>query len=176
MKCQSLDLNAISFVLLRHSASEPSMNFSNSKQAYYFLSCYGNVDITYFLGWLRETFVWFVCSKHLHTVSSSSFYFTIHKKKITAKEEKKNTELINANRKLSKNDNLKYNKMQMTKKMSKNTEKTILTRSVRQLRIQLNDWFTWTKNKTFVLNRSKTSKTNELTKIDNNGYVTRLRE
>ena len=47
MKCQSLDLNAISFVLLRHSASEPSMNFSNSKQAYYFLSCYGNVDINF---------------------------------------------------------------------------------------------------------------------------------
>ena len=47
MKCQSLDLNAISFVLLRHSASEPSMNFINSKQAYYFLSCYGNVDINF---------------------------------------------------------------------------------------------------------------------------------
>ena len=46
MNFQSLDLNAISFVLF-HSASEPSKNFSNSKQAYHFLSCYGNVDINF---------------------------------------------------------------------------------------------------------------------------------
>ena len=46
MNFQSLDLNAISFVLF-HSASEPSKNFNNSKQAYYFLSCYGNVDINF---------------------------------------------------------------------------------------------------------------------------------
>ena len=46
MNYQSLDLNAISFVLFL-SASEPRMNFNNSKQAYYFLSCYGNEVINF---------------------------------------------------------------------------------------------------------------------------------
>ena len=58
-------------------------------------------------------------------------------------QKKENTELINADRKPSKNDNLKYNKW--LRKRAKNTGKTILTRPVRQLRIQLSDWFTWTK-------------------------------
>ena len=61
-------------------------------------------------------------------------------------QKKENTELINADRKPYKNDNLKYNKW--LRKRAKITGKTILTRSVRQLRIQLSDWFTWTKNKT----------------------------
>ena len=46
MNYQSLDLNAISFVLFL-SASEPRMNFNNSKQAYYFLSWYGNEVINF---------------------------------------------------------------------------------------------------------------------------------
>ena len=46
MNYQSLDLNAISFVLFL-SASELRMNFNNSKQSYYFLSCYGNEVINF---------------------------------------------------------------------------------------------------------------------------------
>ena len=51
------------------------------------------------------------------------------------KKEKKNTELINANQKPTKSDNLKYNKW--LRKQAKNTGKTIFTRSVQQRRMQL---------------------------------------
>ena len=58
-------------------------------------------------------------------------------------QKKENTELINADRKPSKNDNLKNNKW--LRKRARNTGKPILTRSARHLRIQLSDWLTWTK-------------------------------
>ena len=51
----------------------------------------------------------------------------LQQKKKKKKERKKNTELINANQKPSKSDNLKYNKW--PRKRAKNTGKTILTRS-----------------------------------------------
>ena len=87
---------------------------------------------------------WSRWCKRTLSYSLNSTFTSRFTRTITAKKE--NTELINADRKPYKNDNLKYNKW--LRKRAKITEKTILTRSVRQLRIQLSDWFTWTKNKT----------------------------
>ena len=96
------------------------------------------MDLSFFQAAPSMT-VYRTLSYSLNSTFTSRFTRTI-----TAKKE--NTELINADRKPYKNDNLKYNKW--LRKRAKITGKTILTRSVRQLRIQLSDWFTWTKNKT----------------------------
>ena len=113
-------------------------------------------------------------NKHSRTVFNSSL-LTIHLNKITAKEKRKNTELINVNwENLPKKDNLKYNKW--IRKQAKKITGKIITRSVRQLRIQLDDWFTWRKNKTFKLNWTNNNRPNELTKIGSNGYSTQRQE
>ena len=62
-----------------------------------------------------------------------------------SKKKEKDTELINANQKPSKSDNLKCNKWLRKRAKKKKTGKTIPTRSVRWHRVQLSDWFTWTK-------------------------------
>ena len=61
---------------------------------------------------------------------------------------------------------------QMTKKTSTKYRKNYTYK----IRIQLSDWFTWTKRWNFILNWTENNKPNELTKIDNNGCVTRRRD
>lgn len=49
-----------------------------------------------------------------------------------------------------KNDNLKYTKR--LRQRAKNTEKTVYTYKICTATPDTNDRFTWTKNKTFILN------------------------